>query len=70
MSPVTPNLNDAHAEYDFKMEPIGWHDAAGSDFFHPDLRSSPSHDSEAGDRKEYHPIINGEFLFNFGHTPN
>ena len=68
-SPVTPNPNDAHTDYDFEMEPIE-HDAAGSDF-HPDLRSSPSHNSEAGDCKEYHPIINGEFLFDFGHsTPN
>jgi hypothetical protein len=60
-SPVTPNLNYAHAhsEYDFEME----HNVAGSDFFHSDLRSSPSHGSKVGDNKEFHPIINGRFAF-------
>jgi hypothetical protein len=69
-SPVTPNLNrdDAHAEYDFEMGDVA-HDAAGSDFFHSDSRSSPPPASEVGDNKDYHPIINGEFLFNFDHTP-
>jgi hypothetical protein len=67
---VAPNLNDAHAEYDFEMGEIAHSDATGGDFFDPDLPSSLAHDSEVGDRKEYHPLINGEFLFNFDLIPN
>ena len=62
--PVTPNPNYAHAEYDFEMEDIG------SDSFHSDLRSSPSHGSKVGDNKELHPIINGRFPFHLDRTPN
>jgi hypothetical protein len=66
-SPVTPNLNVAYADDDFEMGNVA-HDAE-SDVFHSDLRSSPSHNSEVDDNKEYHPIINGMFLFNFDHIP-
>ena len=68
-SPMTSNLNDAHADYDFEMEDIA-HDPAGSDSFHSNLCSLLLHDSEAGNNKEYHPTINGEFLYDFDHTPN
>ena len=59
-SPVTPDFNVAYAEDDVEMGNIA-HDAR-SDFLHSDLRSSPS---QVGDINEYHPIINGKFLFDF-----